>query len=156
MYYDNRADPEVLEGGQYGWTTKFWHLGVQASLPGDIGFIAQAMTGSTVMGPVMNGAHVVDVEYESQFALLSRAFGRHRLSARYDHFVVTQNDRTPEDNNPENGHAWTAAYRFSPSEHFSVAAEWLSIKTHHCGWAYYGIPPTATETQTQLMLRVRF
>jgi len=156
MHYDNRADPEVLKDGQYGWTTKFWHLGMQATLPGEIGFIAQAMTGSTVMGPVMNGAHVVDVEYESQFALLSRAFGKHRVSVRYDHFIVTQNDRTPEDNNPENGLAWTLGYRFNASDNISLAAEWLSIKTHHCGWAYYGVNPTATETQAQLMLQVRF
>lgn len=156
MYYDNRADPLALEKGQYGWGTEFWHLGLQATLPGDIGFIVQAMTGSTVMGPVMNGAHVVDVEYESQFGLLSREFGRHRLSVRYDHFLATENDETPLDDNTEDGHAWTLAYRFNVFEHVSLAAEWLSIKTHRNSWDYYDIATTATETQTQLMLHVRF
>ncbi len=156
MYYDNRADPEALENGQYGWTTAFWHLGAQATLPGKIGFIAQAMTGSTVMGPVMDSWHAVDVEYASQFALLSRAFGRHRLSVRYDHFTVTENDQVPSDDNAEDGHAWTLAYRFNASERISLAAEWLSIKTHREAWAYFGVPTAATETQTQLLLQVRF
>lgn len=155
-HYDNRADPEVLEGGQYGWTTKFQHVGIQSTLPGDIRLIIQAMKGSTVMGPVMNGAHVVDVEYESQFVLLSKAFGRHRLSARYDHFVATENDQVPLDDNTEDGDAWTASYRFNWTENFSMAAEWVSIKTHRFAWTYYGIPDTATEKQAQLMLRVRF
>lgn len=156
MHYDNRAVPTVIENGQYGWTTKFDHIGIQTTLPGDIGFVGQWMTGSTVMGPVMNGAHAVDVEYDSFFTLLTRAFDKHRVTARYDHFDITQNDRTPEDNNPENGHAWTLSYQYGFSDKMSLAAEWLSIKTHHCAWIYYGISPTETETQTQVTLRLRF
>jgi hypothetical protein len=156
MHYDNRADPTILKQGQYGWTTIFDHIGLQTTLPADIGFIAQWMTGSTVMGPVMNGAHVVDVEYDSFFLLLTRSFEKHRITARYDSFDVTQNDQTPEDNNPENGHAWTFGYQYSFSKNVGLAGEWLSIKTHHCGWIYYGISPTKTETQTQVSLRLRF
>ena len=156
MHYDNRADPEVIDSGQYAWETKFEHIGVQTTLPADIGLITQWMFGSTVMGPVINGAHAVDVEYDSYFILLTRAFDKHRVSARYDNFHVTQNDDTDEDNNPENGHAWTLGYQYQYSEKVSIAAEWLSIKTHHCGWQYYGLPTTATEEQTQLMLRIRF
>jgi hypothetical protein len=156
MHYDNRADPTALVDGQYGWTTRFDHIGFQTTLAGDIGFVGQWMTGSTVMGPVMNGAHVVDVEYDSFFALLTRSFDKHRVSARYDHFDITQNDSTPEDNNPENGHAWTLGYQYSFSDKIRVAAEWLSIKTHRCAWIYYGISPTETETQTQVTLRLRF
>jgi hypothetical protein len=156
MHFDNRADPLVLDRGQYGWTTVFDHVGLQTTLPGEIGFITQWMSGSTAMGPVVNGAHVVDVEYDSYFALLTRAFERHRLTVRYDHFDVTQNDQTPEDNNPENGHAWTLNYQYSFSDKIILATEWLSIKTHHCGWVYYGISPTETETQTQVTLRLRF
>ena len=108
------------------------------------------------MGPVISGAHAVDVEYDSYFVLLTRASDKHRVSARYDHFDVTQNDDTDEDDNSENGHAWTLGYQYQYSEKIGVAAEWLSIKTHHCGWEYYGLPTTATEEQTQLMLRIRF
>lgn len=156
MHYDNRADPRAEENGQYAWTTKFEHLGMQATLPGDIGLIAQWMSGSTVMGPVVNGAHVVDTDYDAQFVLLTRVFEGHRVSARYDHFEVTQNDNTPNDENTEKGHAWTLNYQYSFSEKISVAAEWLSINTHRNAWAYYGIPTIATERQSQLTLKLRF
>lgn len=156
-HYDNRADPTAIEGGQYAWETIFETLGVQTTLPGDVGLIAQWMFGSTVMGPVMfpNGAHAVDTEFDSKFALLTKEFGKHRVSLRYDQFEVTQNDQMPEDNNPENGHAWTVAYKVGLSDKLTLATEWLSIKTHHCGWAYYGLDPTETETQFQLSLKLR-
>lgn len=102
-----------------------------------------------------NGARAVDTEFDSKFILLTRAFGRHRVSVRYDTFEVTQNDQLEEDNNPENGHAWTLAYQLGVTEKLSVATEWLSIKTHHCGWVYYDLPPTATETQFSLLLKLR-
>jgi len=156
MHYDNRADPTILEDGQYAWTTKFDHFGAQVSLPADFGLIAQWMVGSTVMGQVINGAHAVDVEYESKYLLLTKSLDKHRVSLRYDNFDVTQNDDTDEDNNPENGHVWTVAYQFDQSKHVSFAAEWLSIKTHHCGWVYYGLDPTNTETRLQLSVRLRF
>ena len=146
MHFDNRADPLLLERGQYGWRTIFNHVGLQTTFPGDIGFIAQWMRGSTVMGAVIDGAHIVDVEYDSFFTLLTRSFDKHRFTVRYDHFDVTQNDETREDNNPENGHAWTLSYQYSFSDKIGLATEWLSIKTHHCGWVYYGISPTETET----------
>jgi hypothetical protein len=156
MHYDNRADPVAFDDGQYAWETKFEHIAVQATLPGDIGMIAQWITGSTVMGPVVDGAHMVDAEFESKFLLITKAIEKHRLSARYDNFDVTQNDRTAEDNNPESGHAWTLAYQYTMTEHLTAAVEWLSIKTHRCGWVYYGIAPTATEEQTQLTLKIHF
>ncbi len=154
-HYDNRADPEKEAGGQYAWATKFEHLGLQVTLPGEIGLIAQWMFGSSVMGYEVNGVHAVDTEFDSQFALLTRSFDKHRLSVRYDHFEVTQNDQTPEDNNPEAGHAWTLGYQFGLSKKVSLAAEWLSIKTHRCANVYYGLPQTVTETQLQLLIKLR-
>ena len=156
MYYDNRADPEALEHGQYGWTTRFQHVGVQTVLPGDIGMIAQWMGGTTVMGPIVDGAYVVDVEYDSTFLLLTRAFGRHRVAGRYDDFNVSEIDRIPLDDNSEDGHAWTLGYQFAISDGVSVAAEWVSIDTYRPSFAYYGFPLEAREEQTQLMLKLRF
>jgi hypothetical protein len=155
--YDNCADPTVIENGQYAWHTTFAHVGLQTELPGDIGFIAQWMAGSTTMGPILypNGAHAVDAEYASYFTLLTREFGRHRLSLRYDNFEITQRDQTFEDNNAENGHALTFAYLVGLSKHVGFAAEWLSIKTHRGSWAYYDLRPRETETQLQLSLRLR-
>jgi len=156
MHFDNRAVPTAIVNGQYGWATAFDHVGLQTTLPGDINFIAQWVNGSTVMGPVVNGAHVVDVEYASYFMLLTRTFEKHRVAVRYDNFDVIENDSTPEDDNSEYGHAWTLNYQYRLTDKINLAVEWLSIKTHRSGWVYYGITPTATERQTQLALRVRF
>jgi hypothetical protein len=89
-HYDNRADPTLLEDGQYAWRTEFDHLGLQTKLPGDIGFIVQWMAGTTEMGPVLfaHGAHAVDADFNSYFALLSREFTLHRWTIRYDNFRV--------------------------------------------------------------------
>ena len=114
------------------------------------------MTGTTVMGPVLSGAHLVDTEFDSKFLMLTRAFDRHRLSFRYDIFDVTQNDDTDEDNNTEDGYAWTLAYFYELSNKVSFGAESMSIKTHRCGWEYYDIDETRTETQLQLSVRLRF
>ena len=148
--YDNRADPEILDSGQYGWINRFDHLAVQLSLPWELGLIAQWMKGETAMGPVVNGARVVDTDYRSHFVLLTRVQRGHRATIRYDNFDLTQNDRTPHDNNPDSGHAWTLAYRFEPSARWSVGVEWMAITTHHCGWAYYGFEPDATESQLHI------
>jgi hypothetical protein len=156
MHYDNRADPTLIEDGQYGWTTRFNHVGFQATLPADFGLIGQWMDGTTVMGPATDGIHPVDVEYTSYFGLLTRGFGNHRVSARYDNFAVSQNDSTPEDNNPENGLAWTLGYRYSASESVEYAVEWLSITTHRCANVYYGLEEKVTEQQFQLTARFMF
>lgn len=156
MHYDNRADPTILEKGQYAWTTRFEHVGAQISLPAGFGLIAQWMVGSTVMGPVINGAHAVDADYDSKYLLLTKSLEQHRISLRYDNFEVTQNDQIPEDNNSEYGHAWTIAYQFEHSKYVSFATEWLSIKTHRCGREYSGFDPTNTETQLQVSIRLKF
>lgn len=156
MHFENRAEPTAIVQGQYGWTTTFEHAGLQTTLPGDIGLVVQWMDGSTVMGPVINGTHAVDVEYDSYFVLLTRASGKHRISARYDHFDVTDNDSTPDDNNAEQGHAWTLSYQYRYSDAISIAAECFRITTDHFGWAYFGLPTTATERQLQLTLRARY
>jgi len=156
LHYDDRADPMALEDGQYAWRTRFDHVGAQLSLPAGFGLVSQWIHGSTVMGPVMNGAHVADAGFDSKFLLLTRSMDKHRLSLRYDNFDVTENDQTPVDDNSEEGIAWTASYRYAHSDRISLAAEWLSIKTHRPAWAYYGLAATDTETQLRFSLMLRF
>jgi hypothetical protein len=156
MHYNNRADPQGYENRQFGWRTAFDHVGLQATLPGDIGLLAQWMDGYTVWGRYTNGVYSVDVEFESNYVLLTRAFERHRLTARYDHFEMSENDRIPMDENSEHGHAWTLAYQFEASSRLQLAAEWLEIFTDRPAWAYFDLAQRKTERQLQLSLRLRF
>lgn len=156
MHYDNRAVPTEIDDGQYAWTTKFEHIGAQYSLADGWDLLFQWMSGSTVMGPVVNGAHLVDVEFDSKYLMLTKAYERHRFSMRYDKFDVTQNDDTDDDNNSEDGHIWTFAYFYDFSDKISFGAESLVIKTHRCGLRYYNIATTVTEKQLQFTARLRF
>jgi hypothetical protein len=154
--YDNEADPALFEKGQYGWYTEFDHVGVQATLPWDLGLFAQWMGGSTVMGPWLGEWYPVDAEYDASYLMLTRAFDRHRVTVRYDDFSVTDNDEIPDDDNSESGHAWTAAYQYRVNDFATIAFEWLSIRTRRPAFAYFGSDTGVTERQAQLTARLRF
>ncbi|HSD70082.1 MAG TPA: hypothetical protein VLB07_11040 [Woeseiaceae bacterium] len=156
MHYDNRADPESYEDGQFGWRTKFDHVGLQATLPGDFGLIAQWMEGSTVWGWYFNGVRAVDADFYSGFLLLTKSLDRHRLSLRYDLFDVSENDDFPLDENSEYGHAWTLAYQYRATDFATLAIEWLEIETYRDAWEYFGLEDEMTESQLQISLRLRF
>jgi hypothetical protein len=156
MHYDNRADPMGKEDNQFAWWTKFDHIGFQTTLPGDIGLLAQWMDGWTAWGRFNNGVYSIDVEFMSQYVLLTRAFDRHRVTARYDHFEMSENDQTPLDENSEHGHAWTLSYQYAASDIVSFAAEWLQIFTDRPAFEYYGLERRKTETQLQLAMRLNF
>jgi hypothetical protein len=115
MHYDNHADPMSLRDGQYGWITRFDHVGTQVELPRDSGLVVQWLRGTTAMGPFVNGARVVDVGFDSYFLLLTKRVNQHRMSIRFDDFDVTDRDYIPLDDSSESGHAWTVAYRFDYS-----------------------------------------
>ena len=153
--YDNRADPRNVTNRQYGWYTEFSHVGLQADLPGDVGLVAQWLHGETVMGPVIRGAHVVDNGFSSYFVLLTRAFGNHRLTVRYDDFEVTEEDQMPLDENREKGQAWTLAYKFQLTDVVGLAAEWLRIHSERPAWAYNDLSTSRTESQLQLSVQIR-
>jgi hypothetical protein len=156
MHYDNRADPQGLENNQFAWWTYFDHVALQAMLPGDVGLLAQWMDGFTAWGRLRNGVYSVDNEFRANYALLTRAFGRHRLTARYDHFKVTEADSTPLDENRENGHAWTLAYSLEATDKLTLAAEWLEIYTNRPAWTYFDLEQSRTERQVQVAFRFHF
>ena len=156
MHYDNLADPQGLEDNQFAWWTYFDHVGVQATLPGDVGLLAQWMDGFTAWGRFRNGVYSVDVTFLSHYVLLTRAFDRHRVTARYDHFEMAEADTTPLDENSERGHAWTLSYQYSPSDNVTLVAEWLEIFTERPAWAYFDLEERQTERQLQLLLRIQF
>lgn len=155
-HYDNRTDPFGYEDGQFAWETGFDQLGLKATLPGDIGLIAQWMDGYTVWGTLFGDYHAVDVGFESHFLLLTRSFDRHRISARYDDFEITERDQIPLDENAEKGYAKTLSYRYEVSPNATLAVEWLEIFSNRPAWAYFNLAERKTEKQLQLTLRLRF
>ncbi|MEQ1801985.1 MAG: hypothetical protein ABL989_08700 [Gammaproteobacteria bacterium] len=158
FHYDNHGNPEAMDGPDYAWQTRFNHLGVEFTLPGDVGVIAQWLDGITRMGPNLGPWHVWDSGFDSRFLLLTRAFGRHRLTARYDDFDVHPYNDPDMYTNRDNGYAWTASWLYEWSEHVRVGAEYLAIATEHCeieqcAWVFNGLPRTSRQNQLQLSLR---
>jgi hypothetical protein len=156
MHYDNLADPEGIENNQFAWWTYFDHVALQATLPWDIGLLAQWMDGYTAWGRFENGVYSVDVTFLSNYVLLTRAFDQHRITARYDHFEMAEADTTPLDENSERGHGWTLSYQYSPTDNLTLAAEWIRIFTERPAWAYFDLDTRQTETQLQVAFRLRF
>lgn len=145
LHYDNHADPLTIRNGHYGWGTRFDHIGAQIELPASLGLIMQWMDGTTVMGPVMNGAHVVDNGFDAYFALLTKKHRQHRWSLRFDDFGVADYDTTPMDNNSESGDALTASWRYEPDGSWSIGLEWRSLDITRPSFGYFGLPASRSE-----------
>ena len=150
LHYDNRADPnEVDEASDlYAYNTTFNSAG--ARLEGDHGWtaIAQWLEGQTTT----NGDGWPETwPFKSEYALLSKRFGRHSLSARYDWFDVHSINYFGQ--GAQSGHAWTAAYVFQANAHWRITLEWLQVVSSNYTRAELGGPPQLTETQLQLAIR---
>jgi len=161
--YDNRADPNAFSNGQWGWHTAFTQLGVQLSLPWDLGLLAQWVEGETgwIAGGRSDGklafgaTHVVD-GFGSKYLLLTRAVRtHHRFSVRYDEFAVGREQGPPPTDSDE-GHAWTFAYRYDRSARLSGGVEWLRMESRRDLWRdFYAAPASATEWQVRLQMSYR-
>lgn len=161
--YDNRADPTSFAGGLWGWGTAFTHLGVQASLPAQIGLIAQWMSGTTdwIQGAGSDGtisafAEFVRDEFDSRFLMLTRlVHGSHRVSVRYDEFEMYRDGSAPRTYS-DDGHAWTLGYRYERTKQLSGGVEWLEIDSHRDLWSFYSPVLDATERQLRVQVTYRF
>ncbi|QFU22211.1 hypothetical protein FM038_008620 [Shewanella eurypsychrophilus] len=154
-YYDNDADTRVVIEGQYAWLTQFVHIGTKWRLPYNIELIAQYMKGDTLMKSP-DGRNIVDNGYDSAFILLSHRWQKHRLSARFEDFSVTDNDLTFDDDNSEEGQAMTVSYSYQLKKGWFVQAEYNRIDSLRPARAEQGFPEDLVEQQWQLASRYYF
>lgn len=161
-HYDNRADPSAFSDGQWAWGTAFSHLGLQASLPAQLGLVAQWMQGETywITGARPNGtlspsSELVEDVFRSRFLMLTRRVGAaHRLSLRYDTFGMFREDTEPRFHSDQ-GHAWTLGYRYERTKQLSAGIEWLEIVSRRDVWSFYSPVTEATERQLRLQVTYR-
>jgi hypothetical protein len=157
LRWDNRADPAAFDGFQYGWYTEFDVYGGRLSLPLGLEVLAQRLTGETEMGVARDGTIMAHSEWDASYVMLSGRWGRLRLSARYDTFGAEDLDPfQAEDDNDEDGTAWTAAAIVRVGGEHEVLAEWLRVDSERDFRADLGLPVHAREDLLQLALRVRF
>jgi hypothetical protein len=157
LHYDNRGNPAAFDGRQYAWKCEFNNVGLRLELPGTVELLGQHLWGSSGMGVSPSGGLNVSIDYRATYGLLTARAGRHRFSVRYDKFEVEDRDANRvEDNNTDDGEAWTAAYLLQTGEHHRLAFEWMRITSDHLERAQIGLPVHAEEDLIQASFRVLF
>ncbi len=152
MHYDNRADPLQITHRQYGWRTRFDHVGISLKLPADTQLLAQGMHGGTFMGP--NGVHA---RFASWYLLGSHALGPGSATLRYDWFKTTDRDIMPlPDPNGESGHAWALAYSLPLPHSLTLVTEALRVDSRRDARPLIGEAPRRKEDSLSLELRWAF
>jgi hypothetical protein len=160
-YYNNRAVPYKVEKGQYGWQTRFFHLGASWRFTKNISLIAQYLSGDTLMQS-HPGRDVVNNDYASAFISLTYKWQdiignkKHKSTLRIEDFSVTDNDKTWGDNNNENGQAITLNHSYRLTKHWFLATEFNYIDSNRAARYYTHQPVDLIEKQLQFSARYFF
>lgn len=155
-YYDNNADPTVVENGQWAWETRFAHLGVKWQFTDNLELIAQYLQGDTLMKSGRSGNDLVYNDYHSAYVMLSKKWRQQRLTVRIEEFSVTDNDEINADNNQENGEAATINYSYRLGKHWWMQIEYNWIHSDRPSRIYQGASRRLTEQQGQFAVRYFF
>jgi hypothetical protein len=157
FYYDNVGNPEaVTEALQWGWRTRFWNLGVNAEpIPGTK-ILAQAMTGSTIMGFPIHGQEWVHTDFNSAYILAVHDFGKFALTGRIESFQTREHGSLMASNNSEDGWAWTLAARAPINTYLTGFAEVLNVQSKRgTRETLAGPPQSPFESQLVFQLALR-
>ena len=165
-YYNNKAVPYIVKNGQYGWRTRFYHLGASWHFTENLSLIAQYLSGDTLMQG-MPGVDVVNNDYHNGFIALtynwqSFPWGdksgnrKHKTTIRLEDFSVTDNDNTLGDNNNEEGQALAFNYSYRLSRHWFLSTEFNVIDSHRPARYYTHQPIDLIEKQLQFSARYFF
>ena len=157
LRYDNRADPnsDSEQAGRevYSWQTRFDSLGVEWPR-GQWVFAGQWMDGSTIIEPVP--ALYFDARFRAAYLLAARDAGSWRPALRYDRFRIRNVPGSPGNPYDEDGHAWTLALNWRPSEAWRLTGEWLRVDSTRGQRVFEGLPARQREQLLQLSLRYQF
>lgn len=151
LRYDNRADPTAVDNatGAIAWETSFDSVGLRAESADGWTAIVQGLRGNTAIEP---GGYYKTWPFKAEYALAAKQSGKHMLSLRYDRFEVGTN--IAEGDGYESGHAWTAAWSFTPNRRWRYTLEWLRVTSNsYYRSGVFGLAALATETQLQLAVR---
>lgn len=160
-YYNNRAIPYKVENGQYGWRTRFYHLGASWHFSKNVSLIAQYLSGDTLMQS-HPGADVVNNDYNSAFISLTYKWQdiignkKHKSTIRLEDFSVTDNDNTWGDNNNEDGQAVTVNHNYRLTKHWFLSTEFNYMSSNRAARYYTHQPISLIEKQLQISARYFF
>jgi hypothetical protein len=160
FYYDNRADPKAFKAFngqlQWGWRTRFWNLGLSADLTPKTRVLAQAMTGSTIMGFETNGKPWVHTRFSSAYVSVTRSLSdKAAVTARIEGFRTHEMGSEMSPQESERGWSTTVALRYNITDDLTGFAEALNVRSRRGVRANLGLDPFQPQTVFQLGLRFR-
>ena len=155
--YDNRADPEAVnQDMEWGWRTRFNHVGAIAELGSDTELRIQAISGSARMGFDEGAGIWVDNRFRSAFALLTHHWGKTGLAGRIEAFGTRQRGSLVTDEDSEHGWAGTLAVQREIVPHVSGIVELLHVSSERAARERVGLSSQQNQTQLQADLRIRW
>lgn len=158
FHYDNRADPEAFNAGyQWGWRTRFDHLGAILDLDTRTRLTAQAIDGTTIMGfpRGADGQRWVKMRYRSAFLLATRQVAQGSVSGRVEGFSTRNHGSVVLSDDNETGWAWTGAMRWPLMRHATLFAEALHIESRRDARLREGLDPRQHQNVVRVGLRLR-
>jgi hypothetical protein len=153
VYYDNQARPAAIAQGQYAWHTRFRSLGLTLDLPWSSVLIGQWLQGRTQMGEQIAQKFAVDTSFWAYSLLLSKAYGKHRYTVRFDRFGTAEDDYLPQQDNRESGQAWTLNYNYTWSTRHQMSFELTQLASHRSARRVLLEAPEQEETLWQVAYR---
>jgi len=161
FYYDNRGDPEAFNSAlQWGWRTRFWNLGVNADIGSRTQLLAQGMIGSTIMGfrPTEVNRNWVHTRFRSAFVLATyHLSGQLSVTGRLEAFDTKERGSRMSPLESEQGWSSTLALRYDPTEHWTIKAEALNVRSRRpVRLERLGLSPFQAQTAFQLAFRLHF
>jgi len=159
-YYDNNATPYYQENGQYGWGTRFYHIGTRWKLAKGLSLTAQYLNGDTLMQNHYK-KDIVNNDYANGFVSLTKKWASAGKSTqtstlRIEKFSIDDNDNTWGDNNNEQGKAITVNHSYRITKHWFTSAEFNWIDSERPARYYNHKPVNLIEKQLQIALRYFF
>ncbi|MBW8882147.1 MAG: hypothetical protein JF615_12230 [Asticcacaulis sp.] len=162
FHYDNRGDPLALDAGlQWGWRTRFDHVGAILDIGPRTRLIAQAIDGTTIMGFTFGPGTrtLVDMRYRSAFLLATRqvTMGTFNgtVSGRIEAFDTRNRGSAVKGDDDEKGWAATVAARWPLSVHATLLTEALRIDSRRDARLREGVAPRQHQNVVRLSLRLR-
>ena len=157
FHYDNRGDPQAFDAGmQWGWRTRFDHLGATLDVGRRTRLTMQAIDGTTLMGfPGAGHTRWIDMRYRSAFLLATRQIARGSVSGRIETFSTRNHGSQVVSDDDETGWAATAAMRWPLMRHAALLGEALHIHSHRDAFAREGQSPRQDQNILRLTLRLR-
>ncbi len=156
FHYNNESNPQnVNSAPEWGWHTRFDHVGLVADLGSGAELKGQALQGRTHMGYPMPVRRWVDERFRSAYVMASRPFGKVGLAVRADAFDTRNRGSLWNDEYDEHGWAGMIAAKreWGP---LTGIVELLHVWSNNPAREYVFEEERQRQTQLQAEVRMRW